>query len=89
MKPGLQTILKALSDESRLKIVSFLSKRKEASCGEVSVELSELTQPTISHHFKVLADANVIQVRKEGVACYYSVNKDTCLDVGINIDKMF
>ena len=89
MKDGIQNILKALSDETRLRIVIFLSSRVEASCAEVSNELQELTQPTISHHFKVLSDAGIVSVHKEGVACFYSIEKQNLKKYGIDIEKMF
>jgi ArsR family transcriptional regulator, arsenate/arsenite/antimonite-responsive transcriptional repressor len=89
MKKESQSILKALSDDTRLSIVLFLSSRFEASCGEISSGLSELTQPTISHHFKVLTDAGVVSVRKEGVTCHYSLEKKFLKEHGIDVQKLF
>lgn len=88
MKESVQNILKALSDDTRLRIVDFLHTKEEASCGQISNELSELTQPTISHHFKVLAEAGIVSVRKEGVACFYKLEKDQLQNHGIDVCKM-
>ncbi len=69
-------ILKVLADPNRLKIVDILS------CGELCaceiLEHFEFTQPTLSHHMKVLAEAGLVNVRKDGLWNYYSLNKTKC-----------
>ncbi len=82
------SIFKALGDESRLRIVSLLSKVGEASCSEISGVISDLTQPTLSHHFKVLHEAGIIDVRKEGVSCYYILNRNRLKDMGVDTAKL-
>ena len=58
-------IIKALSDPSRLKIVDILS------CGEMCacdiLEHFDFTQPTLSHHMKVLMECGIVECRKEGL----------------------
>ena len=88
MKESVQNILKALGDDTRLRIVAFLLSKNEAGCAEISSELSELTQPTISHHFKVLSEAGIVSVRKEGVACFYKLEKIVLQSHGIDVGKM-
>ncbi|WFD09652.1 ArsR/SmtB family transcription factor [Tepidibacter hydrothermalis] len=65
-------IFKALSDKNRLLILDMLS------CGELCacdiIEGLNLTQPTISHHMKILQKANLINSRKEGKWMKYSLN---------------
>ena len=72
-------ILKALADPNRLKIVDLLS------CGELCacdiLEQVEFTQPTLSHHMKVLMDSGLVKGRKEGVWMHYSINDDAVVDL--------
>lgn len=75
-------VLKALADETRLSIVEKLSEHPTVSCAELS-EFFDLSQPTLSHHFKKLCDANVIAAEKDGVHMKYSLNKSYLKDLGI------
>jgi ArsR family transcriptional regulator, arsenate/arsenite/antimonite-responsive transcriptional repressor len=71
---GLARLLKALADPTRLRLVSMVAAR---GGGEACVcELTEplgLTQPTISHHLKILVDAGIFTRDKRGVWAYYAV----------------
>jgi ArsR family transcriptional regulator len=58
-------ILKALGDPKRLRMVREIAKAGELSCGQIG-ERFHLSQPTISHHLKVLNDAGILQVREAG-----------------------
>jgi len=66
-------LFKALADTNRLMIVDMLS------CGELCackiLEEFDITQPTLSHHMKILCDCGLIKGRKEGKWMYYSLNK--------------
>lgn len=66
-------ICKALADEHRFKILKTIIERKEINCGEVT-ELFHLSQPTISYHLKILYEAGLITVRREGQMSIYSPN---------------
>ena len=70
----LARLLKALADPTRLRLVSMVAAREE---GEACVcDLTEplgLTQPTISHHLKILVDAGIFTRDKRGVWAYYSL----------------
>jgi ArsR family transcriptional regulator, arsenate/arsenite/antimonite-responsive transcriptional repressor len=69
---GLARVFKALADPVRLRLVSLIGAHQG---GEVCVcELTEafdLTQPTISHHLKVLRDAGIIDSERRGTWVYY------------------
>jgi ArsR family transcriptional regulator len=69
---GLAQVFKALGDPVRLRLVSMIGAHQG---GEVCVcELTtafELTQPTISHHLKVLRDAGIIDSERRGTWVYY------------------
>jgi ArsR family transcriptional regulator, arsenate/arsenite/antimonite-responsive transcriptional repressor len=68
-------ILKALADETRVRIVHILS------CGELCAcdiqTYFNLTQPTLSHHLKLLTDAGLILARKEGKWTHYRLSHET------------
>jgi ArsR family transcriptional regulator, arsenate/arsenite/antimonite-responsive transcriptional repressor len=76
-------ILKSLADKTRLEMVVELEKKGSMTCAEVSSKFSALTQPTLSHHFKILTKAGVITVTKEGTSCRYSLNTKTLKQAGI------
>ncbi len=68
-------VLKSLADKSRFRMVQEIAAAGELSCGQVG-ERFNLTQPTISHHLKILADAEVLLVRREGQHAIISVNRE-------------
>ncbi len=72
----LAEISKALSDPTRLQIYEGISSRKEMFCGQV-VEKYGLTPGTISHHLKILADANLIETRRQGQFVYLKSRPET------------
>lgn len=65
-------IFKALSDSNRLKIIDILSCDEKCACE--LLENFNFSQPTLSHHIKVLSDCGLIQSRKKGTWSYYSLN---------------
>lgn len=87
MADNIAKVFKALSDETRLDIVRSLAEQKENACSELSKNF-EKAQPTLSHHFNKLIDANVIEARKEGVHSYYKINNKFLKSVGIDIKKI-
>ena len=68
-------ICKALSDSNRLEIVQMLSEGEK--CGCKLLERFEITQPTLSHHMKILVESGMVNDRKEGKWHYYSLNTGT------------
>jgi DNA-binding transcriptional ArsR family regulator len=80
-------IFKALSDSTRLKILRKIARKGEVACKDISRYFS-LSQPTLSHHFNKLIDANIINSRKDGTSVFYSVNRKYLKKIGINIDKI-
>jgi ArsR family transcriptional regulator, arsenate/arsenite/antimonite-responsive transcriptional repressor len=70
----LARLLKALADPTRLRLVSMVAAHEggEACVCELTEPLG-LTQPTISHHLKVLVDAGVFTRDKRGVWAYYAL----------------
>ena len=73
---------KKLADEARVKILEKL-QTKEASVGELTKHLG-LTQPTVSHHLKVLEQYGFVKKRKEDRHVIYSFNtKYPCRKCGV------
>jgi DNA-binding transcriptional ArsR family regulator len=72
-------ILKALADPTRRQIVRLLGNR-EMTAGELA-EQFEMTKPSMSHHFSVLKEADLIRFRREGQQIWYSVNTTVLQDV--------
>ena len=72
-------ILKALGEINRLKIVDMLSSGEKCAC--IILESFNFTQPTLSHHMKVLMDSGIVKCRKEGTWIHYSLDKELCADV--------
>ncbi|NRT34308.1 ArsR family transcriptional regulator [Clostridium beijerinckii] len=69
-------ILKALSDPNRLKIIDLLSCGEKCAC-EI-LESFKFTQPTLSHHMKVLIDCGLVKARKDGIWNLYKLNTSNC-----------
>ncbi len=71
-------LFKALADTNRLMIVDMLS------CGELCackiLEKFNITQPTLSHHMKILCDCGLVNVRKDGKWSYYSLDEKKVQD---------
>jgi ArsR family transcriptional regulator, arsenate/arsenite/antimonite-responsive transcriptional repressor len=70
----LARLLKALADPTRLRLVSMVAAHEggEACVCELTAPLG-LTQPTISHHLKILVDAGIFTRDKRGVWAYYAL----------------
>jgi ArsR family transcriptional regulator len=83
----LARVSRALSDPTRLRIFEGLSPDKEMFCGQV-VERCGLTPGTISHHLKILADADLIETRREGQFIYMRSRPETIREYGRALAKM-
>jgi ArsR family transcriptional regulator, arsenate/arsenite/antimonite-responsive transcriptional repressor len=66
--------LKALADPTRFRMVQEIAAAGELSCGEVA-ERFDVSQPTISHHLKILLQAGLLVQRTEGKHHYTSVDR--------------
>src|ERR687885_758234 len=61
---------KALSDPARVAIVNRLARADEVCVCDLT-ETFELSQPTISHHLKLLRDAGLVEASRRGTWSYY------------------
>jgi ArsR family transcriptional regulator, arsenate/arsenite/antimonite-responsive transcriptional repressor len=65
----IERISKALGDQTRLMIYEAIADREQMNCSEI-VSLHGVTPATVSHHLKTLADAGLIDTRREGQFIY-------------------
>ena len=77
----LARIAKALGDPIRLQLVDVLRKHAGKVCVCELVPLFELSQPTISHHLKVLREAGLVDSERRGLWAYYYVTPDALEDL--------
>ena len=71
----LALVLRALSEPVRLRLISILSQVDERCVCDL-VEPLGVSQPTVSHHLKVLADAGLVDRRKAGRWMMYRLNRE-------------
>ncbi len=71
----IEKISKAISDSNRLSILKMLSEKEEIGCDLLSK--CAITQPTLSHHMKILCDCELVNDRRDGKFHYYTINHDT------------
>lgn len=65
--------LKALSDETRLDIISLLASGPLCACD--ILESFKITQPTLSYHMKMLTESNLVDSVRKGKWMHYSLNQ--------------
>ena len=65
-------IFKAMSDETRLKIIDMLSCDELCACD--ILEEFAITQPTLSYHMKILTESGLVNARKDGAWTRYTLN---------------
>src|SRR5256714_9922691 len=69
----LATVAKALGDPVRMQLVDVLKRHAGEVCVCELVPLFDLSQPTVSHHLKVLRDAGLVGSERRGLWAYYYV----------------
>jgi ArsR family transcriptional regulator, arsenate/arsenite/antimonite-responsive transcriptional repressor len=72
-------VFKALADPTRREILRLLG-HGEMTAGELA-EQFDMTKPSMSHHFTVLKEADLIRSRREGQQIWYSVDTTVVQDV--------
>ena len=76
---AINEVFKALADPTRREILRLLS-RGELTAGELASSF-DMTKPSMSHHFAVLKEADLIFSRRDGQQIYYSLNTTVLEDV--------
>lgn len=72
-------VLKALSDETRLRIIDILACGEQCACDVL--EKLEITQPTLSHHMKTLTESGLVTGVKDGSWVRYTINDDRYAEI--------
>jgi ArsR family transcriptional regulator len=75
IEPDVQ-LLQAIADPVRLSIVRQLASSPDAVCACDFTECCTVSQPTVSHHLKVLREAGIVSTRRQGTYIYYTLAPD-------------
>ena len=67
-------IFKAFCEENRIRILKLLATGEKCACK--LLEEIHITQPTMSHHMKILCDSGIVIGRKEGKWMHYSISSE-------------
>lgn len=78
--------MSAVADPYRISILQEIAKKGEVRCCDV-VCLTGLSQPTCSHHIKLLAESELIDCRKQGRNNFFSLNKHNFKKLGEYFEK--
>jgi ArsR family transcriptional regulator, arsenate/arsenite/antimonite-responsive transcriptional repressor len=73
-------VLRALADAKRFRMVQEIAAAGELSCGELA-QLFTLSQPTISHHLKLLTESGVLAMRREAQHGFATVDRELVAEV--------
>ncbi len=80
------SVFKALGEPTRLRILDVLS------CGELCacriLEALSISQPTLSHHMKVLLECGLVTSRKDATWIYYTINKPRVDEIHLLINVL-
>lgn len=80
--------VKALADPTRLMILSLISEFKhDITVGDLAKRFS-VSQPTISGHLKILREAELVQVAREGNRAYYSADLKRITDLMLDVEAL-
>ena len=72
---NIEKISKALGDQNRLRILGHITKKGgTAQCAEINGVI-DLSQPSVSHHVKILVEAGLVEAHKEGRNLHYTLNE--------------
>jgi ArsR family transcriptional regulator len=72
-------LLKAMADETRIKILLYLLNGEQCAC--TIVPFIGKAQPTVSQHLKVLTEAGILNMRKDGVRILYRIKDDRAVRI--------
>ena len=79
-------MFKAFADENRIQILELLRDGERCAC--MLLEEMKITQPTLSHHMKILCDSGIVVGRKEGKWMHYSISEDGMWEVRNYLDEL-
>ncbi|MGI6711227.1 MAG: ArsR/SmtB family transcription factor [Bacillota bacterium] len=69
-------VFRAFTDENRVRVLKLLCKGEQCAC--ILLDELKISQPTLSHHMKILCYSGIVKSRRVGKWNYYSINTDGC-----------
>jgi len=84
---NLVDIFKALGEDTRIKIISMLCNRE--MCVDELIKKLNLSQSAVSHHVKVLKQADLLNIQRKGKWTYYSINKTGLASLERSLQQWF
>ena len=75
VRTGMVCLAKAIADPTRLEVLRLLADQAAPVCACDIAALFELSQPTMSHHLKKLADAGLVRSERSGLWNYYEIDE--------------
>ncbi len=82
----IEKAMNAIADPCRLSILEEIARRGKICCGDVQ-GLTGLSQPTCSHHIKLLSESELIECAKEGRNHFFSIKKDNFRRLSLFLEK--
>jgi ArsR family transcriptional regulator len=82
------TVFKALGDETRLNILAYLAATQNSTCVcHIEDYVKHLSQPTISHHLRLLREAGLVKTERRGTWVHYAIDPSLreCLNEFISL----
>ena len=76
MKSEYIRVFRAFTDENRIRALEILCEGEQCAC--VLLEDMGISQPTLSHHMKILCDSGIVKSRQVGKWKYYSIDAEGC-----------
>lgn len=80
MKNEYLRVFRAFTDESRVRVLELLCTGEQCAC--VLLEDLKISQPTLSHHMKILCASGIVVSRRVGKWNYYAINTEGCAYAG-------
>ena len=72
-------VMKSLGEETRIKIFEMLRGGKKCACN--ILDKLNISQPTLSHHMKILCDSGIVKAEKDWKWTHYSINEELLQEV--------
>jgi ArsR family transcriptional regulator len=69
-------VFRAFTDENRLRVLELLAKGEQCAC--ILLDDLKISQPTLSHHMKILCASGIVKRRRVGKWSYYSIDAEGC-----------
>lgn len=82
-------MLKAIADSYRLRILATLARASDPVCVCDFTDALPLNQPTVSHHLRILRDADLVTCERRGTWMYYQLAPDALRRVEAAIGAVF